>query len=150
MFLSLSVVAVQQVYGEDWRLFAISLDGLIEEYYDRSSVTSPAAGVFQVTTKTIRIEGEETGNRRKGSKGPKESRGESAPLATTVTKHRIDCRNRVDTLLSTAMYDREGQLMLRSDEPWTMARHPERRRPQEIYPESVSESLIKMVCPAAP
>lgn len=139
-----------EVRGADWVLYAVSLDGTMEEYYDRESVIPPAAGVAQVTTKAVKYTCEEGREKKNTDRGGEIARESFQVCAYTITRHRIDCRNRVDTLMSSADYDREGRVVHQSREPYVMVRPPLRRSPQEIYPESFSENLMKMFCPSVP
>jgi hypothetical protein len=131
-------------------LYALSLDGTVEEYYDRESVTPPEAGMVNVTTKAVKYACEEGRDKKKTDRGSENGRDRFLVCAYSITRHRIDCRNRVDTLMSSADYDREGRVIQQSREPHVLARPPLRRSPQEIYPESFSENLIKMFCPPVP
>jgi hypothetical protein len=146
LFLGLSW---QPAGAEDWVLHAVSTDGKIEEYYDRGSVSVLAPGVVQLTTKTIKYAAEDKGGKKKYNEGRPGGREALHPAAYTITQHRIECRNRLDTHLSSADYDRDGKQIFQSAEPWVIPRPPLRRPPQEIYPDSFSESLIKTVCPPA-
>jgi hypothetical protein len=153
----ISIVAVlllgipfQKVYAGDWVLFAVSMDGKIEEYYDRDTVAFPSPGIAKLTTKTIKYDSGEEGGRKRSFKGSQDGK-EGLPLsAYTITRHQIECRNRIDTLLSTADYDQDGQVVHHSEVPWVIPRTPYRRSPQDMYPESVSDNLIKIVCPQTP
>ena len=140
---------VREVRGAEWVLYAVSLDGSIEEYYDRGTVTSPVAGTVTVTTKTLKYACEEGREKRKNERSG-EVREPGVLCAQTLSRHRIDCRNQVDTLMGSADYDRNGHLIQQSQEPYVIPRPPFRRPPQEIYPESASEALIKTICLPAP
>jgi hypothetical protein len=139
-----------EVHGADWVLYAVSLDGTIEEYYDRESVTPPEAGMVNVTTRAVKVACEEGRDKKKRDRGPEMARDNLPGCAYSITRHRIDCRSRVDTLMSSADYDGEGRKIQQSREPYVLARPPLRRSPQEIYPDSFSEKLIKMFCPPLP
>lgn len=139
-----------EVRGADWVLYAVSLDGTMEEYYDRESVIPAAPGVVQVTTRAVKYACEEGGAGKKTDRGSDQLRDRFSVCAYTITRRRIDCRNRVDTLLSSADFDREGRVILQSQEPQVLPRPPLRRTPQEIYPESFSENLMKLFCPPVP
>ena len=139
-----------EVRGADWVLYALSLDGTVEEYYDRESVTPPEAGVVNVTTKAVKYACEEGRDKKKRERGNEMARDNFLICAYSITRHRIDCRNRVDTLLSSADFDGEGRVILQSQEPQVLPRPPLRRTPQEIYPDSFSENLMKMFCPSVP
>jgi hypothetical protein len=53
-------------------------------------------------------------------------------------------------VLSSVDYDQDGRMVHHSEVPWVIPRNPHRRPPQDLYPESVSENLIKIVCPPSP
>lgn len=140
----------KEAAAEDWVLFAVSMDGKIEEYYDRSTVSFPSPGVVKLTTKTVKYAPAEEGRGQRGRPGTRFDREGLQLCAYSLTRHQIECRNRIDTMLNTADYDRDGRLVQHSDEPCVVPRNPYRRPPQELYPESVSENLIKIVCPPIP
>lgn len=146
----LSMITIQKAFAEDWVLFAVSLDGRIEEYYDRETVTFPSPGIVKLTTKTVKYASGEAGEKRKSQKPGDNTRGELEVSAYTKTVHRIECRNRIDTLLSSTDYDQDGKRVYHSEEPWVLPRPSFRRPPHPIYPESGSENLFKIVCPHAP
>jgi hypothetical protein len=143
-------IPLPEAYGEDWVLFSVSLDGRIEEYYDRETVTFPSPGIVKLTTKTVKYTFGEIGESTKGRKVGHAARDDFQVYAHTITVHRIECRNRIDTLLSSSDYDRDGKRVYHSEEPWVLPRPSSRRSPQPIYPETVSENLFKIVCPHAP
>ena len=146
----LAGLPIQKAFGEDWVLFDISMDGRIEEYYDQKSVAVSAPGIFRLTTKTIKYVLGEGGARGKSLPGGPHGKEGLQLLAHTITRHQIECRNRSDTLLSTSDYDRDGRQVHHSEVPYVIPRNPHRRSPQDIYPESVSENLIRIVCPQNP
>ena len=113
-----------EVRGADWVLYAVSLDGTIEEYYDRESVTPPEAGVVNVTTKAVKYACEEGRDKKKRDRGHEMARDNLPSCAYSITRHRIDCRSRVDTLMSNADYDGEGRMIRQSREPYVLARPP--------------------------
>ena len=142
--------SIGQAQGADWSLFAVSLDGKIEDYYDRATVAFPAPGVVRVTTKTIKYTSGEPEGKTKILEDLAADREGFQIYAHTITQHQIECRNHRVTILSSSDYDQRGKLVHHSEEPWVLPRLPYRRTPQEIYPESVSESLFKLVCPPVP
>ena len=137
--------AAPETQGAEWVLYAVSLDGNIEEYYDRGTLGFPAPGIVTVTTRSVKYTCEEGQGKNKGDRGNEDEA--LSGCAYTITRHRIDCRNRVDIVTSSADYEGNGRLIHQSREPYTIPRPPQRRPPQEIYPESVSENLIHLVCP---
>jgi hypothetical protein len=141
---------IPKAFGENWVLFAISMDGRIEEYYDRGSVAHPSPEIVRLTVKTIKYEFGEGEGRKKSLQGTQNGRESLQPGAYTITRHQIECRNRSDTLLNSADYDQDGRLVHQSDVPCVIAQNPLRRPPQDLYPESISENLIKIVCPQTP
>lgn len=143
-------ITALEVQGADWALYAVSLDGNIEEYYDRETLGFPSSGVVTVTTRSVKYTCEERKGKRKGHGGNADLGEALSGCAYTITQHRIDCRNRVDILMSSADYEGDGRLIHQSREPYAIPHPPQRRPPQEIYPESVSENLINLVCTPLP
>jgi hypothetical protein len=139
-----------EAFGEDWVLFAISMDGKIEEFYDRGSLAYPSPEIVSLTTKTIKYDIGAAGVRKKGHKGSQNGKEGLQIGAYTITRHQIECRNRSDTLLSSADYDQDGRLVHHSEVPCVIPRNPHRRPPLDLYPESVSENLIGIICPTIP
>ncbi len=139
-----------KAFGEDWVLFAISMDGRIEEYYDRGSVAYPSPEIVRLSTKTIKYDFEEGEGRKKSLRSSQDGKAGLQLGAYTITRHQIECRNRSDTLLRSADYDQDGRLVHHSEVPCVIPPNPHRRPPQDLYPESVSENLIKIVCPQTP
>jgi hypothetical protein len=136
-----------EAFGEDWVLFAISMDGKIEEFYDRVSLAYPSPDIVGLTTKTVKYDIGEGGVRKKGLKGSQNGKEGLHVGAYTITRHRIECRSRSDTLLSSADYDQDGRLVHHSEVPCVIPPNPHRRPPLDLYPESVSENLIRIICP---
>lgn len=139
-----------KAFGEDWVLFAISMDGKIEECYDRGSLVYLSPEIVRLTTKTIKYDLGEGGGRKKSLKGSQDGKEGLQIGAYAITRHQIECRNRSDTVLSSVDYDQDGRMVHHSEVPWVIPRNPHRRPPQDLYPESVSENLIKTVCPPSP
>jgi hypothetical protein len=136
--------------GEDWALFAVSTDGRTVDYYDRGTVAFPSPGIVRVTTKTVKYTIAATGGKRKSQKEGDPGREGLELSIYTITRHQIECRNGLDTFLNTAEYDRDGRVVHHSEVPFVIPHVPRRPTPLDIYPESVSENLFKIVCPQTP
>src|SRR4030042_4055278 len=117
------------VWGADWK--QVRSTGSATLYYDTEEITHPSKDIVKVLTKWAYTE--------KGIKNAKEVFGDKYKnLSYSIKSYEINCKDKTSHILSITDYNKDGTVI--SSERKTNAEW------SRISPESVLESLYKMVC----
>ena len=117
------------VWGADWKQVRSTNSATL--YYDTEEITHPTKDIVKVLTKWDYTE--------KGIKNAKEIFGEKYEnLSYSIKSYEINCKDKTSRILSITDYNKDGTVI--SSDSKT---NPEWSR---ISPETVLESLSKMVC----
>ena len=117
------------VWGADWK--QVRSTGSATLYYDTEEITHPSKDIVKVLTKWAYTE--------KGIKNAKEIFGENYKnLSYSIKSYEINCKDKTSRILSITDYNKDGSVI-----PSNSKTNAEWSR---ISPETVLESLYKMVC----
>jgi len=126
IFLGYSVAVV---WGADWKQVGSTNSAIF--YYDTKEITYPSKDIVKVLTKWAYTE--------KGIKNAKEIFGENYKnLSYSIKSYEINCKDKTSRILSITDYNKDGSVIpsnSKTNAEWS-----------SISPESVLESLYKMVC----
>ena len=121
--------SVAVVWGADWKQVRSTNSATL--YYDTEEITHPTKDIVKVLTKWAYTE--------KGIKNAKEIFGENYKnLSYSIKSYEINCKDKTSRILSITDYNKDGSVI-----PSNSKTNAEWSR---ISPESVLESLYKMVC----
>jgi hypothetical protein len=117
------------VWGADWK--QVRSTGSATLYYDTEEITHPSKDIVKVLTKWVYTE--------KGIRNAKEIFGEKYEnLSYSIKSYEIKCTDRTSRILSITDYNKDGTVISsdsKTNPEWS-----------HISPESVLETLYKMVC----
>jgi len=117
------------VWGADWKQVRSTGSAIL--YYDTEEITYPSKDVVKVLTKWAYTE--------KGIKNAQEIFGKNyGNLGYSTKSYEINCKDKTSRILSITDYNKDGTVILsnsKTNAEWS-----------RISPESVLDSLYKMVC----
>ena len=123
------VVLLSVVWGADWK--QVRSTGGATLYYDTEEITHPSKDIVKFLTKWAYTE--------KGMKNAKEIFGKNYEnLSYSIKSYEINCKDKTSRILSITDYNKDGTVI--SSDSSTNAEW------SHISPETVLESLSKMVC----
>ena len=117
------------VWGTDWKQVRSTGSAIL--YYDTEEITHPSKDIVKVSTKWAYTE--------KGIKNAKEVFGDKYEnLSYSIKSYEINCKDKASRILSITDYNKDGTVISsdsKTNPEWS-----------HISPETVLESLSKMVC----
>jgi hypothetical protein len=121
--------SVAVVWGAEWKQVRSTGSAIL--YYDTEEIAYPSKDIVKVSTKWVYTE--------KGIKNAKEIFGENYEnLSYSIKSYEMNCKDKTSRIVSITDYNKDGSVIpsdSKTNAEWS-----------RISPESVLESLYKMVC----